>query len=363
VEFPNGAALTLYGADRDDWAEKIYGQRIRKIYIDEASWFRGVYMRYLVEDICIPCFAEVPGGQISLMSIPSTYMKGHYFHDADKGERPGWAPHRWTWMENPTVRSATYAMLEEFVRDDPKFFEQPGNIRNWLNRWVDEVGMRVYRWTQANNSVDAYELTLGNVTDHRFVLGVDFGWTHRTAFVVVCWSLKSPILYELESYAEEEMDTDRIAERIRMYQETYPGLIVVGDPDAQREFGDLTRIYNVPMMPAEKAKKHYWITRYNTELGASRIKVVDPETSPHVAEMLEGRWESRRGVLVRNKHEELVEPKGWRNDCCDAALYAFRESWNHRYRKPVRPPEPFSAEWYAQMEAQMIEFAEQNMGG
>jgi len=355
VEFPNGAGLTIYGADRDDWADKIYGQDIRKIYIDEASWFRAD-LNYLVKDVCTPCIARLRG-QITMMSIPSPYLRGLYW-EADQGLKRGWSCHRWSWMDNPVVRQQTLELIREELANDPDFLTLPGTRRNWMNEWVDELGTKVYRWVAEKNSVYGLELQLEEIHKWRFVLGVDFGWTHRTAFVVKGWRDDGPALYEFESFAQDEMELDDIANRIKAYRAAYPGLRIVGDPDAQREFGELTRRYGVPIEPAEKANKKFWIDLYNTELSAGRLKVKDPEDSQHVAEMLEGTWESRRGVLVRNVRDELVEAKGWRNDCCDAALYAFRAAWNYRYRKPTAPPEPGSEKWYALIEEEMMREAE-----
>lgn len=357
IEFPNDAALTIYGGDRDDWAERIYGQKLRKVFIDEASWFRGVDMNYLVNDVCIPTIVDLRG-QITLMSIPSPYMSGLYW-DADQGIKPGWSCHRWTWMQNPAIRQQTLEFIRNELALDPKWLELPGVRRNWFNEWVDEVGTRVYRWTHSLNSIAEYPITLENVTDHRFVLGVDFGWTHRTGFVMYCWTDKSPTLIELDSYAQEEMTLDEINDRCQAYLRAYPGARILGDPDAQREFGELTRRYGLPIEPAEKANKKFWIDLYNTELQAGRIKVVDAENSAHVDEMLKGRWESKKGVLIRNTRQELVEAKGWRNDCCDAGLYGFRDVWNYRYRKPTAPPEPGSAEWFRLLEEDMMKEAEE----
>jgi hypothetical protein len=357
VEFPNGAGLSIYGADRDDWADRIYGQKLRKVFIDEASWFKS-NLFYLVEDVCEPCITDLEG-QITLMSIPSPHL-GCLFHKADTGEVRGWSPHRWTWRDNPHIAKQTLGLIRRKLSFDPQYLQLPSTRRNWLNEWVIESGHLVYKCNYERNALDESPLKFEGLEDWRFVLAIDFGWDHRTAFVILGWHKRDPTLYEFESYAEEEMLLDAMVARVKMYKDQYPRLQIVADPDGKREFGELTRRFGLVIDAAEKSQKHFWINLYNTELSAGRIKVVAPESSPHWAEMLSHPWtSSRSGELVRTQREELVEQKGSANDCCDASLYGFRVVYNFRNRKPSKPPVPGSAEHYELLEREMMLEAEE----
>ena len=110
----------------------------------------------------------------------------------------------------------------------------PSTRRDWGNEWVMEEGQRCYPWTYDRNAAPhAPEITLKNLHLWRFVLGLDFGWSHRTAFVIKAWHRHHPELWELESFAKDEMLIDEIIARVNAYREKYPRLMIVADPDAE----------------------------------------------------------------------------------------------------------------------------------
>ena len=56
----------------------------------------------------------------------------------------------------------------------------------------------------------------------------------------------------------------------------------------------------------------------------------------------------------------MVEDPSTPNHCCDAGLYAHRESYHHRYREKPLQPERGSPEWIAREEREHEEAAERD---
>lgn len=359
IEKPSGAACTFYGADRPDWMERLYGQKLRKVYIDEAAFY-SANLRYLVNDVLEPAVTDLEG-QITLMSRPGHNHAG-LFYDACHGEDPGWSLHKWSWMHNPHIRKQTLKLIKRRTAANPDYLDSAYARRNWKNEWVAEVDNPVYNFNAERNGlpreVGDKLLKIENIDKWRFVCGIDFGWTHKTAFVVVGWRIDQPELFEFESYSESELSMDRICRRVKMYQEMYPGIRFIADPDGKREYADLARRFGPRIQPAEKSQKRYWITLCNNELGAGRIKIVAPASSEHVAEMLSLRWLERKGDLVRDRNRELVEGTE-PNDCCDAFLYAFRLAWNYRWTKEKKRPAHGSPAYFDELAEIMEQQAEE----
>jgi hypothetical protein len=251
-------------------------------------------------------------------------------------------------------------MLDRESADNPGFLDWPSTRRNWFNEWAHEAGLRVYSFDLDKNAISDFPIHESNIRSLSFVLGIDFGWTHNTAFAVGCWSEEMDRWVELESYKERRMDIEQMAARIRMYQDYYPGLRIVADPDGRREIAELKRRYSLPILNAEKQNKHYWINQYNTDLARGRIQIVGAEASPHVEEMIDLTWEtdSNGEPVTHPKTKELVESRRAENDVCDAALYAYRASFHHQYTEPTAPPKKGSPEYFKQLARDLEEEAE-----
>jgi hypothetical protein len=356
VRLPVGAQITLYGADRSDWIDRLYGQELRKIWIDEAAFY-SVNLKRLIVDVLEPTIAK-QRGSITLMCRPGHICRGFYWQVVS-GETPGWSVHKWGWEENPHVAEPTRELIEDNVRVNPHYLDMPEIRRNWFNEWTASHGQWVYNYSPELNGLDRFDINESNVRQLKFILGVDFGWTHNTAFVVGCEVGDTWI--ELESHKEQYMDIDQMAARIRMYQDFYPGLRIVADPGGYREMGELKRRYRLPVQNAEKQEKLYWINQYNADMKAGKVKIVAPGESPHVDEMIGLAWETDTDgqPRVHPTTKELIESRTSDNDCCDAALYAYRASRHHQYTEQPARPKHGSPEYYERIAQEMIEEEEE----
>lgn len=349
VELPTGSAITLYGANRPDWMDRLYGQKLAKVWIDEAAFF-AVDIEYLIEDILEPTLADLEG-QLILMSRPGNVNYGYYY-DVCKKVRTGWKIHMWEWSDNPAVSRQVAALIARKRANNPNIDNDPSFRRNWLNEWAEDKERRVYHYDQLSNSMDEYHPEPGD----QYVLGIDLGWDHPTAFSVACWNPSRPYCIEVESEAHREMTIEKIASQVRYYLDVFgPNLQIVGDPDAKQAFEELRRRYDLPLQAASKSDKRYWIDQLNSDMLEGRVKIVTDANAAHVAEMAKLFWRRRpRG--------DSIEDPRLRNDLCDAFLYAFRHLFHFLWEEEVPPIEPGSDAAFAAEEAAMEGWAEEMYG-
>ena len=350
VEIPStGSALTLYGADRPDWMDRLFGLKLAKVWLDEAPFF-SIDLNYLVDEVLEPCVTDLEGS-ITLMSRPGFIEKG-LFWEAATGKQRAWKVAKWGWEDNPHMRRQTQALIDRRSKASDDYLDLPSTRRNWFNEWISELGKRVYKFNWDNNSTDKVPWNPARPPELNYVLGVDLGWWDQTAFCVGVWSPAFPEWIEIESYAESEMQMDIVAARIRMYQEMYPGIMTVGDPAAHIAFEELRARYQLDMRAAEKTDKRHWIDAYNNDLVTGKIKILNAEKSPHVEEMLDLLWETKPG-------NKVVESPRSHNDVCDAALYAYRFAQHHRHTPVEERPTVGSAAYYDRVAQEMESEAEQ----
>jgi hypothetical protein len=374
MRFPNGSAIKLYGADRPGWMSRLYGQKLGGVAVDEAAFFSSVSMVDLIEDYLEPATIDL-GGVIYLMSIPGHFPRGLFYHVTKQfgitldnwdelisfgvpkslKECPHaseWSVHRWTTKDNLAMAEKFEERSAQKLEENPTLLSDPSFIRNYRGVWYTDIGELVYSWDWERNTANDWKRS----KTARFVLGIDFGWDDHTAFSVCSWCAESPDLVEVESHSEAEMRMDKIASFVKHYCEVYPGLLIVGDPAHKQFFEEFRRRYHLPIVEATKPEKYGWIQTINTDLRAGRIKVVDPEKSPHVREMTRLPW-------LEKRDGRLVEQPGVTNDCCDAFMMAYRLAYHYRY-KPEKPKVvPGSSEHYKQIEDEMEKALEEQHKG
>lgn len=337
IVMPGGSWIRLYGADRPGWMDRLYGQKFRRAAFDEAAFFH-VDLETFIQDVLRPRAIDL-GGQIYLMSIPG-YLPRGLFHEVIKGfparinmrgapspTKPGWTVHSWTTEDNPHMAALFVAERDKQIAENPAIVDDPRFRRNYKGETILERGQRVYNFNLERNSVEKRPYRPG---DH-YVLGIDFGWDDYTAFSLNVWRDDEPHFVELESYCEKEMMLDKAASFVRAYIalcEKHGTVDIVGDPAHKQLFEEFRRRYDLPIMPAEKPMKLDWIEIWNNDAALGRIKILNPDKSPHVEEMVGLSWKK---TLIGDK----IEQPGARNDCCDAHLTAYRHAYHYRFEAPA----------------------------
>lgn len=319
----SGSQLKLYGADNPDWIDRLHGRKLREIDIDEAAFWK-IDLKFLIDDVLDPCVADEEGF-IRVMSRPG-HINAGFFWEVCAGKHPDWSVRKWSWKANPYVNRQVQKRIDMWKKANPEIENDPSFRRNWCNEWVDSVGERVYPFDLQRNGLEAFKVEPGD----RFVLGLDLGWHDSTAFSLCTYGARHPHFVELESYTQTEMPLDHVAQRLRLYCDEYPNLIIVGDPERKQSFEEVRRRTGLPIQPALKTSKRDWVDLVNNDLLNGMVQVVDPRNSPHVEEMLGLVWEKRPSGEVKEK-------PGRPNDACDAFLYAYRHSYHWRHEAAAPP--------------------------
>lgn len=354
AKFPNGSRLRLYGVNKPDFLDKLYGQKMRKIAIDEAAFY-SISVYDMIEDHLEPCTIDY-NGQIYIMSIPGKIPRGLFwdvtknfsykekFSGRQSETVPGWSCYRWTTKNNPHTRKQFCAKIDQKKKENPDVENDPKFIRNYLGAWVTELGERVYRFDEVRNGIDDYKLRKGD----KYILGIDFGWDDKTAFSLCVWREDSPLFVELESFSKSEMLLDEIADHTKGYMDSYPDLTIVADPAHKQLFEQFRRRYKLPVVEGEKPKKDDWIRTINSDLAAGKIKILNQAESSHADEMVRLTWK------VTNTGFRKEMP-GQPNDICDAFMYAYRLAYHFRYEPEIEQPKKGTKEYWDKVENEIIE--------
>ena len=341
IVLPSGSACTIYGADRPHWTDLLFGQKLRRVYIDEAAFF-SIDLRHFIYDVLDPCVAD-ERGTITMVSRPG-HVNAGFFYDVMHGKEGGWSARRWSWRDNTYARDAIEERLAKRIAENPDYANSPSYRRNWCGEWVSELGERVYHYADEVNGLhEDFETKEGD----EYILGLDLGWHDATAFVLVTWSKRHDKVVILDSFSQPEMLLDKVAARVRAYIHEYPGLLIVGDPGRRDAFEELRQRYDLPIFAADKSDKRYWIDQINNDLSAGKIQVEHPEQSKLVEEWMDLVWEHRR-------HRRMIESPGRANDCADSFLYAYRKCWHFTHTDQSEAPKPGTKEYW-QIEEEQIE--------
>ncbi len=188
IKHANGSTLWITGCSDRSEIDKFRGAPLYRVVIDEAQAFPD-WLPELVNDAIDPSLMDLDGA-VALTGTPSASAIG-YFHDVTTGGVKGWSvDHRWTVLDNPYLRGEAYLAKKraEMEWDD----DSPTYAREWLGKWVDDMGAKIYPFVQGKNdwtpdlSSDApYGLPTG---DYDFGLGVDLGYSRMaktTGFALV----------------------------------------------------------------------------------------------------------------------------------------------------------------------------------
>ena len=386
VILPGGSWIRLFGFDRPLALDRYYGVRLRSAAIDEAA-FSNIDLDDFCEDTLGPRLLR-ENGKIFLMSIPPREPRG-LFDEIIRGfpkranmagvrspTRRDWSVHSWTAFDNPVMRDLWIDEIAKKIRaragDNPtpedlrraeaELRAAPWFQRNYFGERVQERGEKVYDFDRDRNTywrtddkgerVSSWEPRPGD----RYVLGIDFGWDDSTAFSWNVYRDDSPDLVEVESFKQAEMRMDAIAARARMYiaaSGEEHAISIVGDYAHKTFFEEIRRRYDLPMMIGEKSEKYDWIATWNADANLGRVKIVDPENSPHVEEMLGLVWK-----LIKATGKKVEQPAA-PNDCSDAHLMAYRHAYHYLHEEPAKPVETGSPEWYHRQEERMLEELEE----
>lgn len=354
ANFPNGAALTLLGADRDDWLSGFKGMKYRQAAIDECGEFE-IDLQDFVYRVLLPCLTDHQG-TLWMVGTPGPVPRGFWYQltrpDADNRAK-GWTTFCWHSKQNPFIKEqyeADFAKLHAEFGD--ALYTLPWFRREWMGEWCFDTESSVYKYRPELSNIDSFEQKPGD----RYILAVDPGYKDSTAFVVGVYNpdYHGNLIY-VEAYKKPEMYFDQILDKIREYQAKYPLWRIIGDPDSAHLLAEL-RSRAIPIENATKQKKQDAIAIMNNGFVSGKIKLLMPACDRLAEELSELK---RQYKVNDERKEDNIKLGDWQehpkqpNDCCDAALYIHRVAETYTFREPEPPIIKGSEEYYEQLQQKM----------
>jgi hypothetical protein len=322
TRIPNGSILRLVGVPDRKRADRVRGQTLDLIVVDEAANFADDVLQYLIEHCCSAALG-IRKGVLYVCSTPGMEPSGYLYrlytdaqlefsrHFLSLADNPAWA--------DPGAYLAKVRRQFGYSEDDPTY------RREWLGQWVADFSLRVYRVTD-DNQIDAPP-----PCDFH-VMAVDLGATDESAICVLGWQAGKRALYCVHEEAECELDITSVAERVQELQAMYKPLVTMVDGAAKQSVLELQNRHGIPLEATPKAPgyKPKAIAQLNADF--KRKSVLIPRSFDVVGQMRALQWKAKAiGVL---------ENPGQPNDRCDAFLYAYLRALHYVEQIKEDAPDP-----------------------
>jgi hypothetical protein len=271
---------------------------------------------------------QVSDGTMFLMGTP----KGPRGHFSDIWHHGGdeWEKSRSTAWENPRVRQAQLERERDHCERMGKalWFQQ-----EYECAFIATGAGLVYPFDKERNTSP----TLRTDGGWQFVLGIDYGYTDSTAYVVLGWQRHDPNVYVIETHKKEKLLASEAAEFALALTRKYPFARIVADAGGLGKpyVEEARRRFRIPMERAEKNNKRGYIDLFNADLRSGHIKVM-PGNEALVTEWQNLPWDEGR---------EMPE-EGYEDHLADACLYAWRATYGYLESVRQQGPMPGTPEAY-----------------
>jgi hypothetical protein len=364
IKLPNKSVIYFVGCDASPKElDKLRGQKYKLAIIDECASYTQD-LRELVYAVLRPaCMDEkgqiwmigTPGSLISVSRkrVNSVYgnvgaaehLDKPLFYSASEGFEGDWSIHRWNTTANPYQVDNYNELVADMKAANPNIVDTPFFKNEYLGQWFIDTDQLVFKYNPDINTVS--ELPPGS--NYIYILGIDFGYTDASAFVVGAYSQYDNRLYIVHASKKEGMIVSDIEYKIRELMEIYPIAKFIVDGAAKQVVEELRQRTQLPFIPAEKQDKAGFIAILNNDLLLGQIKLL-PETRDLKDEL---------GAIIWGDREDRNEiHAGCPDHCADAFRYVWKHSYNYlatKERIPVKRGSEEEIEAFWAREEQKIE--------
>ena len=348
VKHPNGSRIWLLGIDDRSQVEKVRGEKLFRVVVDEAQAYPDDVLKELIEGAITPALMDLDG-ELAVTGTPSPLLGGYFWAITTGGdpEVPKWPTHQFNALDNPFLASqggkSGAEQHDEVKRRNGWNDETPRFIREYLGLWHEDRGSLVYPFTAANNWQPDTELPFGLPPgEYTYGLGVDLGFSeHSTAFVLAAARRGTGQIYILSAYTRSRLiptalaaHVDGVRHMVREKTKTigFPGnslRVIVDEGALGRGYAEQMRVMGVPCEPAEKKEKRAyqeWV-RGLVMLGKVPERNAAGEYEGGAGMVVNVR-ECRELLAEANKlqfdEETGLEDQRYTRHCADAMLYVTR---------------------------------------
>jgi hypothetical protein len=331
IKDDRGSQLVILGANRDDLVDVLRGFPFVLLGCDEAAFFRTGLLERVLDDAMLIRMMDLDA-EAWLMSTPGYVLSGYHYRVVS-GQIPSWRQFAWTFFANPFLPiGRTDLTLEEKrawrenyaaeIRETKGWTDKsPSYMREFLGLYADDPDRRVYKFERKVHCIPRMpDSWLTHRHEWTTVLGIDFGSTNATAWVLWAFRHGSPDVYAVKAYKVYGMAPSQTADISKDWIDTYGPSAVVGDSAAKGYIDEHAVRYQIGILPANKLGKQAHVLIMNDDFMGGRIRIVEPDCEAYCSELeklgKDPRYE--RGHPKYGEEDPYAE-----NDACDAGLYGY----------------------------------------
>jgi Phage terminase large subunit/Terminase RNaseH-like domain len=356
MAFENGSIIYCSGAKDESEIEKFRGLALKMVYIDECQSFRP-YIEELINDVLAPALMDHAGSLI-LIGTPGPVPAGYFAEVAGEVQEKlnvsaHWSHHAWTFFDNPFLPALKLGvtheqMLERELRRRGSNILDPSIQREFFGKWVLDSNSL---WVRYNGTLNNYqELPVITPAKWNYIMGIDLGFEDADAIAILAWSEKDPNIYLVEEKIVNQQGLTELVNQIELLNKKYNcDKLVIDEGGLGKKLAEeMRRRHNIPVQPADKARKQENVAFLNDCLRTGRFKAKSSSRFAQDAMLVE---------IDRSKStpDKIKVSDKYHSDIIDSVLYAFKESPAFTYEAVQKEPVYGSKEWADQQESDMFE--------
>jgi phage terminase large subunit len=346
----NRSMIYLSGAKDKTSIDNFRGMALKKVYIDEVQSFRP-YIEDLVEDVISKALYD-HDGSLCLTGTPGPVPVGYFYNCA---HAEGWGHHGWTMYQNPFLSIKSGRSHDELLKRDLSrkgiTIEHPTIQREVFGRWVTDTEALVFKYDSQKNH---YETCPQNSGKYEYVIGMDLGFNDSDAIAVLGWNQYRKEVYLVNEVVTRKQTITSLMEQLAPIVSEYnPNRIVCDTGGLGRKITEeMSARWGIPIMAAEKVRKHEFIELLNDSMRTSRFFAKRETKFAQDCNLLE--WE------VKPSGNREVS-NAYHSDITDAVLYGFRECLHWLSEPEPLKPVINTPEWFAEQERNHIKKIEEDL--
>jgi hypothetical protein len=380
IHFAGGGSVMLAGSDTEGEIDKFRSLAIYRVAVDECGKQRQSLLQYLDEDVLEPACMD-HGGKRAYAGTPASVPIGWWFEltRLRKADEPELIPvGRWTALDNPHIKNPSSYFAKVLKRKGwhethPKF------VREYLGQWVLDFGELVFPLDRDrpgwNSAADLPTHTIEGAwldpARWRFSIGIDLGFVHASAFVVV--ASHPGLAHEVFVCSSEKhvgWIAPQIRDRLRALKALYPNAVVVADAGGYGKgiVEEIRRLWASYVENAKKTDKPGQIRLVRDMALAGHLKLLDRVPSLVKPVANDGQYDAANDALYEEcgamgwDPDDPTRPNPLAEDhAIDAMLYAIRRL-HHYVQDDAAPPPTAEQQAEAERKKKFALFAAINRG-
>ena len=325
--FPSGAVLQFGYCDNPSDLARYQSAEFSRIYIDELTEWPKEQYEFLFSRMRAPRGVQVPlamRGATNPGGIGGEWVRQKFGIPEDTIVADCITTSETTFLparveDNPSIDLDAYE--KSLSKLGPHKFAQ----LRW-GRWVRDGEGLVYYALGSSNIIGALPVC-GVARSWKYALGLDFGFTDSTAFVVVAWREEDTCVYVVRSFKHAGLTPSEVGAKVSELEAVYKFSRIVGDIGGLGKgyVEEMRRRFSLPIEPAEKNNKRGYIDLFNGDMASKNIQIVESSNTQYLQELRSLIWNDDR-----SKERASCE-----NHICDAGLYIWRDCTNYLSRAPA----------------------------